>query len=279
VSALTLEAVRPQRTPGKNFVCCWASSLFPHHELSPLASAVNSYPYTNEQVWRNPTAVRKKREPAAPSVRIGLILFIRQKLHSRWSLSIAFPHVFAPQNVARRARGLDRLPDIDAISGPIIDAYVQREDSLSAARSSALQNAETAVNTDRGSNGIGGARARGDHNVARSGGRIRAVAPAVVHSPRRDGDRGTVTLSQCCRKVASKTAKAPNESRRATAPGYDPTGTFRRASVVDFSPPRGHRISMPLGSRPLVRTAPSWDSARLITGLRSPIAVKSHDAL
>jgi hypothetical protein len=37
------------------------SSLFPRHEPSPLASAVNSSAYTNEKVWRNPTALREEK--------------------------------------------------------------------------------------------------------------------------------------------------------------------------------------------------------------------------
>jgi hypothetical protein len=105
VPALTLEAVRPLRTPGQNFVCCWASSLFPHHELSPLASAVNSYPYTNVQLWRNPTAFSKKKEAGAPSVRIGLILLIRHKLHSRW---VAFDRCPAKLHARERSNACKR---------------------------------------------------------------------------------------------------------------------------------------------------------------------------
>jgi hypothetical protein len=43
VPTLTLEAVCPKRVPGENLVGRWVSSLFPHHEPSPLASAVNPY--------------------------------------------------------------------------------------------------------------------------------------------------------------------------------------------------------------------------------------------
>jgi hypothetical protein len=60
VPAFTLEAICAERVPRENFVTCWVSSLFPHHEPSPLALAVTFHPIqTNMMVETPPPPGRK----------------------------------------------------------------------------------------------------------------------------------------------------------------------------------------------------------------------------
>jgi hypothetical protein len=61
VPTLTVEAVCPRSAPGENFVGRWVSSLFPHHEPSPLASEVNPYSLYKRTSMAKPHGHQKEK--------------------------------------------------------------------------------------------------------------------------------------------------------------------------------------------------------------------------